>query len=363
MAVLRGGRSAMDDGGAGEATTARRPADNAGAFLDMEPGGHGVWTVPGAAPPKAPTSRSGGTLASAFARSGLGGRATSPVVTTPEGARYEERVHRGAAGARAYKVYVPAGDTGEPLPLVVMLHGCTQSPDDFALGTQMNAIAEEERFIVVYPEQDRAANASKCWNWFNRADQDRASGEPALIAGITREVMRDLPVDPTRVYIAGLSAGGAAAAIMGVRYPDLYAAAGVHSGLACGAARDLPSALAAMRNGAPGAGVDAAARIPTIVFHGDKDGTVNVANSAHVLKQANSTHRLERRTIRGEAGERAFTRTVHLDAQGKPILEQWLVHGAGHAWSGGSASGSYADPTGPNASREMIRFFREHRLQ
>lgn len=207
---------------------------------------------------------------------------------------------------------------------------------------------------------------SKCWNWFNAADQQRGCGEPSLIAGITREVMRNVSIDPARIYIAGLSAGGAAAAIMGSVYPDLYAAIGVHSGLACGAASDMPSAFAAMRKGGrPTAMVscsDKSARaVPTIVFHGDRDTIVHPANGNQIIAQLESPAELRTTISHGEApGGMSYTRTVHIDESGRSMLEQWVIHGAGHAWSGGSLSGSYTEPSGPDASREMMRFFLQH---
>jgi poly(hydroxyalkanoate) depolymerase family esterase len=277
------------------------------------------------------------------------------------------------AGSRVYKLYVPSGYHGQAIPLVVMLHGCTQSPDDFAAGTRMNVLAEEHSCLVAYPAQSASANASKCWNWFSPSNQQRGRGEPCLIAGITRQVMRDYVVDPQRVYVAGLSAGAAAAAIMGLTYPDLYAAIGVHSGLACGVASDLPSAFAAMQQGGTtavrgsGAASSALGRqrlVPTIVFHGDRDTTVHPRNGDQIIVQSKMPPMtdLQSAVQHGQVpGGHAYSRTLHADASGQTLLEQWIIHGAGHAWSGGSAAGSYTDPRGPDAAREMLRFFLEHR--
>ncbi len=289
----------------------------------------------------------------------------------PDGAQFIAASYSDQAGTRAYKLYVPRGYRGQALPLIVMLHGCTQSPDDFAAGTRMNALAEEHTCFVAYPAQSTSANSSKCWNWFSPRDQQRDQGEPALIAGITRQIMRDYTVDPRRVYVAGLSAGAAAAAIMAAAYPDLYAAVGVHSGLACGAASDVPSAFAAMQGKAvsaqwqgPASGAEPDRRlVPTIVFHGDQDATVNPCNADQVIAQARRAGPAGLRTIveNGRVpGGHAYARTRHADVDGRVILEQWTVRGAGHAWSGGSLDGSYTDPRGPDASREMLRFFLEH---
>jgi poly(hydroxyalkanoate) depolymerase family esterase len=284
----------------------------------------------------------------------------------PEGAKFIEGAYSNPAGSRAYKLFVPSGYQGQPLPLVVMLHGCTQSPDDFAAGTRMNFIAEEQTCFVVYPAQRSDANQSKCWNWFRAADQQRGGGEPSLIAGITRQVMRDYSVDPKRVYIGGLSAGAAAAAIMGATYNDLYAAVGIHSGLACGAATDMPSAFAAMRQGGgPGRRVISSngPPVPAIIFHGDRDTTVHPNNGDQVLEQTIGTTSTQKKVRRGQIpGGHAYTRTTHTDAGGHEILEHWNIHGAGHAWSGGSPAGSYTDPRGPDATKEMLRFFLENSL-
>jgi poly(hydroxyalkanoate) depolymerase family esterase len=273
----------------------------------------------------------------------------------PEQGRVLIDVFTNGAGTRRYKTYLPYQRAAHGLPLIVMLHGCKQNPDDFAAGSRMNQLAEELGFAVVYPAQSRKANVSACWNWFQPAHQLREAGEPSLISGITREVIARHHLDARRVYVAGLSAGGAMAAVMGATYPELYSAMGIHSGLGYAAARDLPSALAAMK-GTPGKKsrrTSNARSIPAIVFHGDRDTTVHPSNGEHAM-----TDTLEK-VEKGYANGRAYTRTTHWNASGEPVLEHWLVHGAGHAWSGGSASGSYTDPLGPDASREMLRFFKQ----
>lgn len=282
------------------------------------------------------------------------------------------------AGSRAYKVYVPAGTSDAPRPMMVMLHGCTQSADDFAAGTQMNRLADEHGFVVVYPEQASHANASKCWNWFKPQDQARGAGEPSLIAGIVREVAQRHDADPRRIYVAGLSAGAAMAVVLGETYPEVFAGVGAHSGLPYGSAHDIPSAMAAMkggRSGMPGlknipgaAGAPsrkAVQAVPLIVFHGDRDHTVQHTNGAHIEQQARDAHGaqaggadLHVSTLSGvSSGGRRFSRTVYTDTEGQARIESWTLHGAGHAWSGGHASGSYTDGIGPDASAEMVRFF------
>jgi poly(hydroxyalkanoate) depolymerase family esterase len=331
-----------------------------GPTLDMEApsAAGGAWTAPGqdggpgpAAPDLAAMMRA---LRANLPKTAPTGRGT---VAVPPGARFEERVFSDAAGSRRYKVYVPSGDRGPGLPVVLMLHGCTQNPDDFAAGTRMNALAEEQGFLVAYPEQPQSAHLQRCWNWYAEGDQVRGGGEPALLAGIARAVVADFSADPGRVYAAGLSAGGAAAAILAATYPDLFAAVGVHSGLACGAARDLPGAFAAMKG--QGAAPEPNRRaVPTIVFHGDGDRTVHPVNGDRVAAQAMPAPGLAETVTRGTSpGGMAYTRTVRADASGRPVLEQWVLHGAGHAWSGGDPDGSYTDPRGPDASRAMIDFF------
>ena len=287
---------------------------------------------------------------------------------------FSEHVYTGPAGSRRYKLFVPSAYQGQPLPLVVMLHGCKQTPDDFATGTRMNILAEERGCFVAYPAQSQSANISKCWNWFKASDQGREQGEPAIIAGLVRELLLTYGLDQERVYVAGLSAGGAMAVILGRTYPDMFAAIGVHSGLPYGAAHDLPSAFAAMHR--PGTGDPRAQspesapawrnNVPTIIFHGDRDKIVHPSNGEQVATEtaavnADESSRESSAGVASRAGETAggyaYTRTTFKDDNERIVVEHWLVHGAAHAWFGGDPRGSYTDIQGPDASREMLRFF------
>lgn len=272
----------------------------------------------------------------------------------------QHHLYAGPAGSRRYDLYVPIADSGGPVPLLVMLHGGAQGAADFAAGTRMNEMADRCTFLVAYPEQSREANPNRYWNWYRDSDQHAGAGEPAIIAGIVREIMARHSVDADQVFVAGMSSGGAMAAVMAATYPEMFAAVGVHSGIAYGAAHDLSSGFSTMRSGGT---PDVAGRLPLIIFHGDSDSVVAPVNAERLLaaRLAREDH-LDRwpaplLQANPAASERQHTRTVFTDDTGGVVAELWLIHGTGHAWSGGAGSSGYTDPRGPDATAEMVRFF------
>ena len=290
---------------------------------------------------------------------------------------FSEGIFSFGGDSHPYRLYVPALEAGSPsrtspLPLIVLLHGCKQDALDFANGTAMNTLAKQNGCMVLYPEQIPASNSSRCWNWFATGHQQRDAGEPGMIAALTHQVMasrqQGAAVDAERVYIAGLSAGGAMAAVVAGLYPDIFAALGVHSGLPSGAAHGMLSAIAAMQRGAKG---DAATALPTIVFHGTGDRTVHPDNGDNVsdaalaalrstgLELFKSTSTSD--TATGTDQPTQTEKTVYSAANGPSYLEHWLVEEGPHAWSGGNAGSSYTDPDGPSASAAMMAFFLQHR--
>ncbi|MDP9454494.1 MAG: PHB depolymerase family esterase [Actinomycetota bacterium] len=288
-------------------------------------------------------------------------------------------------GEREYWLYVPDGRDAGSTPLVVMLHGCGQDAEEFATSTRMNALAEREKFLVLYPEQDPGANRSGCWNWFEPSDQERGMGEPSIIAGATEKVIDEQGVDPRHVYVAGMSAGGAMSTVLAATYPELYAAVGVHSGLEYAAADGAMAAVAAQKFGGPDpdrqgrlafeSARPAEARVtPAIVFHGEEDVVVDVVNAHQSLSQWAQTNDYADNgadddvvtdepddALPGRVPEGYdYVRYVYEGPEGGVIMEKWIVEDLGHAWSGGDPEGSFTDPEGPNASEEMLRFFRQH---
>ena len=307
-------------------------------------------------------------LQSMFARlrpSGLGqtgpqGRGKDS--TIPQGAAFLEDQFSCASGSRRYRAYVPAAARTAPTGLIMMLHGCTQTPEDFAAGTGMNALAEANGFIVVYPHQSRGENAQSCWNWFRRGDQQRERGEPAILAGLARKIAADHAVPDDRIFVAGLSAGAAMAVILGETYPDVFSGVGAHSGLPAGCAKDVPSAFAAMAgNGSVATRRQGASATRTIILHGTADRTVHPSNSEQIAH--NVLDLGPRQTIEseehGQANGRSYRRKTTIQDKGLSLVEEWQIEGLGHAWSGGSAQGSYTDAQGPDASAIMVRFFFE----
>lgn len=288
------------------------------------------------------------------------GDASIPDDTAGGRGRFLHATFGNAHGRRDYRLYLPVDYTvdGPARPLLLMLHGCTQSPEDFAVGTRMNALADRHGLLVAYPRQAGKANHAKCWNWFRPQDQRADAGEPSILAGMIAQVAGEHRVDTGRIYVAGLSAGAAMAVILGRTRPDLVRAIGVHSGLPYASAHDVPSALAAMQGRSSGAARgDGALAVPTIIFHGDEDRTVVPANADALAADAmRRGARLRRETGRAPGG-RDYTREVGVDESGRPVFERWTVHGAGHAWSGGDRAGTYTDPSGPDASEAMLAFF------
>lgn len=309
------------------------------------------------------------TIDDALASAGLTRRPPPQAVPPPparpaNAGQFLTRSHAIGRARRDYRLYVPSSYRGDAAPLILMLHGCKQNPDDFAAGTRMNELAERSGFLVAYPAQTARENGSNCWNWFEPGQQSRAGEEPALLAGIVGHVGGAYAVDPSRVFVAGLSAGAAMAVILGTTHPEVFKGVAAHSGLPVGAAHDVPSAFAAMHGRNPPSRTRArAAPVPTIVFHGDADHTVVLANGTTIVEQAVGDHaatavslrqvRKPRETSRG----RTVSTTLYVDDRGRSRVEEWVVHGGAHAWSGGSANGSYTDPSGPDASAEIVRFF------
>lgn len=278
----------------------------------------------------------------------------------PNGARFEHDTFSCIAGSRNFRTYVPASAVNGVTGVVMMLHGCTQMPEDFAAGTGMNSLAETHGFIAVYPAQSRGANAQSCWNWFSRGDQKRDKGEPAILAGIARQVCSAHNVQHDKCCVAGLSAGAAMAVILGEAYPDLFAAVGAHSGLPFGAAKDVSSAFGAMAGNIPAqTNAEVSHFTRTVVFHGTSDSTVHPRNGAAIMDRAmtqGSPQSVES-VAEGHAQGRHYTCRISSSIEGRLNAEHWMIDGQGHAWSGGHPTGSYTDPKGPDASAEMIRFF------
>lgn len=285
-------------------------------------------------------------------------------IEVPDGAGFHRRSFDCAAGARDYLLFVPALDKRPLQGAVLMLHGCTQTPEDFAAGTGMNALAQQAGFLVAYPQQTGEHSAMQCWSWYRTGDQSRGKGEPAILAGLAAALRDEFALPPDHVFAAGLSAGGAMAAILAETYPDLFEAIGVHSGVAPGMARDMLSAYSAMRGesqtGACWRLPSGEARVPrVIVFHGAADRIVNPVNARLIAEAAGAAHPdSEMASQMGlHPSGRGFERVTRSGPDGTPLVEAWLLEGMGHAWSGGVPGASYTDADGPNASAEMLRFF------
>ena len=317
-----------------------------------------------------------------------------PAVAKEKTGTFERASYSNEFGTRQYMVYLPS-KLKKDAPVVVYLHGCTQTADDAAVGTRFNLLAEEQGFIAVYPEQDAAANGTLCWNWFLPEHQERDAGEPSIIAGITSTVVETYGADPARVFVSGASAGGAMSSIMGATYPDLFAAIGI---LAAPAYKgDVTGNLAYRAMG------DSARSVPTIVFQGTADslvvypagrtaadqwvGTNDLADDGSANGSISRTPEIENRGfdqtpdpasgndclappnsfpcaggVVGFQSEYPTTIEQYRDAEGVSVVELWSIHGLGHAYPGGDVNGSFTDPIGPDATRVSFDFFMSHPL-
>jgi poly(hydroxyalkanoate) depolymerase family esterase len=291
-------------------------------------------------------------------KSPLNANLVRPKITVPERPNFATRSFACAQGQRHFRLYVPSP---KPCGLLVMLHGCQQTAEDFAVGTNMNAVAEAHNLLVAYPHQPSLANAMSCWNWFRPQDQERLGGEAEIIAGLTQAIRVEFGIPQEAIFVAGLSAGGAMAAILGATYPTLYSAVGIHSGLAYKSAYDVNSALAAMRGQnqpRPRTAARSEFRPRLIVFHGSGDRTVVPTNANLLWEDAvRSKGPGEVLELTAAAGGRAVDRRIFSSSAGVASVEEWIIHGSGHAWNGGNPQGSYTDAEGPHASVEMVRFF------
>lgn len=309
-------------------------------------------------------------------------RAARPAVSAAATGTWTSGTYTNAYGSRYFRLYVPAAyDGSSARPLMVMLHGCLQDGYDFAAGTRMNAHADTRNFLVLYPEQGTAYNAYDCWNWFYTANQHRGSGEPSIIAGMIGWVKSNYRVNSSLVGVAGISAGGAMAVIMGCTYPDHVKRVASHSGMMYKAATTATGGSDAMKYGSvynpDSRGSDCYNEMgsyrrvqPTLVFHGTSDGTVNIKNAHQTIQQWAQTDDLaydalddndidntHDGSLSGSAC-RTYTRYDYKNsATGGVVMHKYIIDGLGHAWSGGSTAGSYADPCGPDASQVIVSFF------
>lgn len=307
--------------------------------------------------------------------------------TAAYGGTWMNGTAKSSAGAIDYKLWVPTlYRKDKPAPLVLMLHGCMQNAEELAALSGMNELADKENFLVVYPQQTASANPLRCWNWFDPKNQERDVGEPSLIAAAVRDVRVSHSVDAKRIYVVGISAGGAMAAVMATAYSESFAAIGVIAGPEYKAATSVEGGLAAMKVGGPDPnqqglaayqaiqkGATTKKRVPLINFQGSKDPYVNPVNSDQLIAQWAQTNDLlddgkDNDSVTAKSSTEtkgavpngySYTKYSYRDTKGRLLMERWIVEGLGHAWPGSTATNRFADAKGPDATAEIWRFFRE----